>query len=42
MVTHDGSVATRADRIVEMLDGRLALHPDHASATTIRGSLEPR
>jgi ABC-type lipoprotein export system ATPase subunit len=24
MVTHDGSVAARADRIVEMLDGRLA------------------
>jgi ABC-type lipoprotein export system ATPase subunit len=34
MVTHDVSVAARADRIVEMLDGRLAPHADEPSATT--------
>jgi ABC-type lipoprotein export system ATPase subunit len=42
MVTHDVSVAARADRIVEMLDGRLAPHADEPSATAARRSFAQR
>jgi ABC-type lipoprotein export system ATPase subunit len=39
-VTHDESVAARADRIVEMLDGRLArgaVPSGHTAAVLARG-----
>ena len=38
MVTHDQSVAARADRIVEILDGRLAPHADKPSVAAARRS----
>jgi ABC-type lipoprotein export system ATPase subunit len=42
MVTHDQSVAARSDRIVEMLDGRLAPHAAEPSATIAGRSFAQR